>query len=48
MSTSLFVFFYMVRIEPFSSLARELQGGNFDAADRLFSSVEDVWKSINS
>ena len=46
MSTSMFVYFYLVRLEPFSSLARELQGGTFDSADRLFSSVEDVWRSV--
>lgn len=36
------VLFYLLRIEPFASLHLELQGGTFDCADRLFSSVRAV------
>lgn len=46
LSTSMFVFYYLVRIEPFSSLARELQGGHFDSPDRLFNSMSDIWRSL--
>ena len=44
-STGAIVLHYLVRLEPFSSLAKALQGGSFDIADRLFHSVEDSWKS---
>ena len=36
------VLFYLLRLEPFSSLHIELQGGKFDYPDRLFTSVEQV------
>ncbi len=45
-STAGYVSYYLVRIEPFASLAQELQGGNFDKADRLFSSLEALWRNI--
>lgn len=37
------VLFWLLRQEPFTGLARELQGGHFDHADRLFSSVAAAW-----
>ncbi|RHZ31444.1 hypothetical protein DYB26_001542 [Aphanomyces astaci] len=37
------VLYYLVRLEPFTSLARRVQGGRFDHADRLFHSVADTW-----
>jgi len=37
------VLHYLVRLEPFSSLHVELQGGRFDVADRLFKSVSGAW-----
>jgi hypothetical protein len=40
--------FYLLRLEPFTSLAVELQGGRFDCADRLFFSVPECWKGVNS
>ena len=35
---------YLLRLEPFTSLHRTLQGGRFDHADRLFHSVPLTWK----
>lgn len=37
--------FYLLRLEPFASLHKELQGGRFDFADRLFSSVAATWSN---
>jgi len=34
---------YLLRLEPFSSLHMELQGGRFDYPDRLFSSIKQTW-----
>ena len=39
------VLHYLLRLEPFTSLAVELQGGHFDVADRLFFSVATAWDS---
>lgn len=39
------VLHYLVRIDPFTELAKSLQGGSFDVADRLFYSVESAWDS---
>ena len=35
--------FWLTRLEPFSHVARDLQGGCFDHADRLFFSVDTAW-----
>ena len=35
--------FYLIRMEPFAKLGIELQGGQFDHADRMFHSVESAW-----
>jgi hypothetical protein len=37
------VFHFLVRMHPFAGLHRQLQGGYFDVADRLFSSVPRTW-----
>jgi hypothetical protein len=37
------VLHFFVRLHPFASLHRQLQGGHFDVADRLFSSVSRTW-----
>ena len=37
------VLHFLVRMHPFASLHRQLQGGHFDVADRLFSSVARTW-----
>ncbi|KAH9107314.1 hypothetical protein AeMF1_017333 [Aphanomyces euteiches] len=39
------VLYYLVRLEPFTSLARRVQGGRFDHADRLFHSIADTWSN---
>jgi Beige/BEACH domain/PH domain associated with Beige/BEACH/Concanavalin A-like lectin/glucanases superfamily len=39
------VLHYLVRIDPFTELAKSLQGGSFDVADRLFYSIESAWES---
>lgn len=46
-STSLFILYYLVRIEPFTTLHRDMQKG-FDLADRLFSSIYQVWDTLMS
>ena len=40
--------FYLLRLEPFTSLAHQLQGGKFDHADRLFNDVPTCWKGVTS
>ena len=39
---------YLVRLEPFSSLAIALQGGRFDHPDRLFLDVAATWDGVTS
>jgi len=39
------ILFYMIRIEPFSTLCTQLQNGKFDCPDRIFNSVPDCWDS---
>ncbi len=38
------VLFYLVRLEPFTSLNIDLQGGRFDCPDRMFHGIEDSWE----
>ena len=41
--------YYLLRLEPFTSLAVSLQGGHFDLADRLFDSISGAWDlSLNN
>jgi len=35
--------YYLLRMEPFTSLAINLQGGHYDLADRLFESIQGAW-----
>ena len=42
------VLFWLLRMEPFTSYAIELQSGRFDHADRLFYSVAEAWSSCNT
>lgn len=42
-STAGSALFWLLRLAPFARLARELQGGHFDHADRLFHSVPGAW-----
>ncbi|KAG9404723.1 hypothetical protein AC1031_004930 [Aphanomyces cochlioides] len=47
-SCSAYVTYYLLRLEPFSSMAKELQGGEFDKADRLFRSIGASWTSASA
>ncbi|XP_051118042.1 BEACH domain-containing protein B isoform X2 [Andrographis paniculata] len=42
------VLYYLLRLEPFTSLHRTLQGGKFDHADRLFQSIEATYRNCLS
>ncbi|PPD89462.1 hypothetical protein GOBAR_DD13582 [Gossypium barbadense] len=42
------VLYYLLRMEPFSSLHRNFQGGKFDHADRLFQCIEGTYKNCLS
>ncbi|KAK9165680.1 hypothetical protein Scep_000871 [Stephania cephalantha] len=42
------VLFYLLRLEPFTALHRNLQGGKFDHADRLFQSIEGTFRNCMS
>mmetsp|Transcript_2662 Transcript_2662/g.7541 ORF Transcript_2662/g.7541 Transcript_2662/m.7541 type:complete len:1630 (-) Transcript_2662:717-5606(-) len=46
-STSGIVLYYMIRMEPFTALARQLQGGTFDHADRMLNSMEETWQNLH-
>ncbi|KAL3023955.1 hypothetical protein AAZX31_04G093500 [Glycine max] len=39
------VLYYLLRLEPFTSLHRNLQGGKFDHADRLFQGIEGTYRN---
>ncbi|KAE8729879.1 hypothetical protein F3Y22_tig00003096pilonHSYRG00057 [Hibiscus syriacus] len=41
------VLFYLLRLPPFSAENQKLQGGQFDHADRLFSSIRGTWSSAS-
>lgn len=40
------VLYYLIRLEPFTTLSIQLQGGKFDHADRMFSDIAATWKSV--
>ncbi|WVZ77789.1 hypothetical protein U9M48_025613 [Paspalum notatum var. saurae] len=42
------VLYYLLRLEPFTALHRNLQGGKFDHADRLFQSLESTYRNCLS
>ncbi len=42
------VLHFMVRQEPFTSMAIDLQSGKFDCPDRLFFDLKECWKSCNT
>lgn len=42
-STEAFVVYYLIRQEPFTSMAVKLQGGRFDCPDRLFFDLKRTW-----
>ncbi|XP_020592790.1 BEACH domain-containing protein C2-like isoform X2 [Phalaenopsis equestris] len=45
-STAGTVLYYLVRVEPFTSLSIQLQGGKFDHADRMFYDVGATWNCV--
>lgn len=47
-SCSAYVVNYLIRLEPYTKLAIELQGGYFDHADRLFRSIPSSWESAST
>jgi hypothetical protein len=46
-SSSMIVCSYNIRISPYTEMFLALQGGSFDLADRLFSSIPKAWKSAS-
>jgi hypothetical protein len=47
-SAAAFVLWYLMRLEPYTSLHVQLQEGKFDKADRLFDSIAATWKGCIS
>ena len=43
-SNPAFVCYYLIRIKPFSISASEIQGGCFDAPDRLFYNIDNLYQ----
>ena len=35
-----------MRVEPFTTLSIQLQGGKFDHADRMFSDISATWNGV--
>jgi len=46
-SSAAAVTMYLIRLEPFTTIHVQLQGGKFDHADRIFSSVRECWESAS-
>ena len=46
-SSSMIVAGFMIRQSPYTEMFKVLQGGNFDLADRLFSSIPRAWESAS-
>ncbi|XP_052793628.1 neurobeachin-like isoform X3 [Mya arenaria] len=44
-STSAFTLNWLIRVEPFTTMFLNLQGGKFDHADRTFHSISQAWKN---
>lgn len=38
--------YYLARVEPFTTLSIQLQGGKFDHADRMFSDIPATWNGV--
>ncbi|KAI3504354.1 hypothetical protein L1887_32955 [Cichorium endivia] len=45
-STASTVLYYLMRVEPFTSLSIRLQGGKFEHSDRMFSDIGATWNGI--
>ncbi len=48
MSNRVYVSHYLTRLFPFTNMAIEIQGDNFDVSDRLFLSIENSFKMSTS
>lgn len=44
-SSAATVLYYLIRMEPFTTLSIQFQGGKFDVADRMFHSIAQTWKN---
>lgn len=42
------VLFFLIRVEPFTTLAIELQDGSFDISDRMFNSIPTCWTNCQT
>ncbi|KAJ0590569.1 putative transcription factor WD40-like family [Helianthus annuus] len=40
------VLYYLMRVEPFTTLSIQLQGGKFDHADRMFLDISATWNGV--
>ena len=47
-SCPLSVCLYMLRLEPFTTMHIDIQGGRFDVPSRLFSSISDTFNLVNN
>ena len=47
-SSSGIVMHFLIRQEPFSTMAITLQGGRFDCPDRLFFNIKETWRCCNT
>ncbi|KAL7108777.1 hypothetical protein ACP275_06G135100 [Erythranthe tilingii] len=45
-STAGTVLYYLTRVEPFTTLSIQLQGGKFDHADRMFLDIAATWNGV--
>ncbi|CAA0830770.1 WD-40 repeat family protein / beige-related [Striga hermonthica] len=45
-STAGTVLYYLTRVEPFTTLSIQLQGGKFDHADRMFLDIGATWSGV--
>ena len=45
-SSAAVVLYFLIRLEPFTNLSRQLQGGKFDHSDRLFSDISQTWNAV--
>ncbi|VDP47169.1 unnamed protein product [Soboliphyme baturini] len=44
-STAAFALNWLIRLEPFTTMFLNLQGGKFDHPDRIFHSIKESWQS---
>ncbi|XP_059162921.1 neurobeachin-like isoform X4 [Physella acuta] len=44
-STSAFTLNWLIRVEPFTTMFLNLQGGKFDHPNRIFNSISQAWKN---